>query len=670
MIDGELGLDWQSSVKTSSFTAAINKGYFVNTTSGSITVTMPSSPIMGNSIGIIDYAGTATSFNITVASSNNIQGSSNNRVINYTRGAIRITYSDSIQGWVVSAAANEGVDALPYTFNTDNFNTVLWSNGVGQHQSPITGVGFEPSFTWIKVRNAGTDHVLTDIMRGVTETLRTSTDAGYTTAPQGLTAFNNDGFSVGNDNRFNADERSMVAWNWRAPFANLAAEFNSNRQGQITLPSSITTPWNTSSEFGISCWINPSTWGSGQQTQAFSFNGPYSGNIGFDKEPSGNFRCFVTTSGGSFVGVNSSNNLSATNKWYHIVWTGSASAGVKLYVDGVNTGSASWDGTYLNNTGTNSIGLSPQSLRGNIAQFRVYSSYLTSSEVSDLYTEPAASNNTLNYPAGSGCIAAYPLQTDAVDLSGNYNGASSSVTFGKPGYLTQNTNGTAISTVAANPAAGFSIVQWNGTLSSAGNISVGHGLSAPPQIIISKNEGTNGTWVTRVPFLNNNAYDYLGLSETAILKQLNSSDGTMNVPTATTFDNNWNTSVGGSNGNPIIGYCFTSIAGYSKIGSYTWTAPSYTAGTMVTNLGFTPRFVLIKGTNVNSNWMLYDNKRVSGTQSYRLSPNISDEEDSIGYQGIIFDSDGFSAGVGADGYTTGSSGLNENGKTYIYLAIA
>ena len=112
MIDGGLGLDWQSSVETSSFVAVNGNGYFVNTTSGSITVTMPSSPTVGDSIGIIDYAGTAASNTITLTSSNNIQGSSDNKIVNYTRGALRITYADTTQGWVASAAANDGTSAL------------------------------------------------------------------------------------------------------------------------------------------------------------------------------------------------------------------------------------------------------------------------------------------------------------------------------------------------------------------------------------------------------------------------------------------------------------------------------------------------------------------------------------------------------------------------------
>ena len=228
----------------------------------------------------------------------------------------------------------------------ENFNTVLYTGNGGTQ--PVNTVGFKPDFTWIKERSGTEWHNLFDSVRGSDKSLYSNEASAQATSSTKLTSFNTNGFSLGSDNNVNKSSSTYVSWNWKAPLANLSTEFNSNRQGQITLPNSITTPWNTSSEFGVSCWINPSTWGSSQQTQAFYFNGPNSGNIGFDKEPSGNFRCFVTTSGGSFIGVNSSNNLSATNKWYHIVWTGSAAAGVKLYVDGVNTGSASWDGTYLN----------------------------------------------------------------------------------------------------------------------------------------------------------------------------------------------------------------------------------------------------------------------------------------------------------------------------------
>ena len=100
---------------------------------------------------------------------------------------------------------------------TDNFNTVIWTNGVNQHQSPITGVGFQPDLVWIKMRTAGQNHVLTDSVRGVTKTLFSNTSDDEETVAQGLTAFNADGFNLGNDDRFNHDQRDAVAWCWSAP---------------------------------------------------------------------------------------------------------------------------------------------------------------------------------------------------------------------------------------------------------------------------------------------------------------------------------------------------------------------------------------------------------------------------------------------------------------------
>ena len=567
-------------------------------------------------------------------------------------------YDSALSAANVSTLYKE-VECEPVAINAlANFNTVLYTGNGGTQA--VTGVGFQPSLSWAKGRNGAPEsHVLVDSIRGAHYSLTpNSTGSEYYNSTYQFNSFDSNGFTVTDNTAgnygVNGNGIDYVSWNWKAPLANLSTSFNSNRQGQITLPNSITTPWYTSSEFGISCWINPSTWGpaGAQQTQAFGFTGPYSGNIGFDKEPSGNFRCFVTTSGGSFVGVNSSNNLSATNKWYHIVWTGSASAGVKLYVDGVNTGSASWDGTYLNNTGTNSIGLSPQSLRGNIAQFRVYSSYLTSSEVSDLYTEPAASNNTLNYPAGAGCIAAYPLQTDAVDLSGNYSGASSNVTFGQPGYLTSNTDGTIPSTVAANPEAGFSIVKYIG---STGNTSFGTGLTSEAEFIIFKRYTSSQNWFVFVKI--NNVWHYIeGLNTTSAAINYSSSmsatSTTVTLPSLAEFNQDTSSS--------YIAYCFTSISGYSKVGSYIGTGASGN----VQYLGFEPGFILVKRTDSSGGWFLIDDKRnTSNPRNTSLEAQGNYLDNTL--SSVSFDFDANSLEVNGT-----NAQINTNGGKYIFLAIA
>ena len=52
-------VDWQTgSIKTATFTAASGEGYFCNTTGGTFTLTLPSSPSAGDIVALKDYAGT------------------------------------------------------------------------------------------------------------------------------------------------------------------------------------------------------------------------------------------------------------------------------------------------------------------------------------------------------------------------------------------------------------------------------------------------------------------------------------------------------------------------------------------------------------------------------------------------------------------------------------
>ena len=120
LIEGGLGTDWQSAIKTSNFTAEAGKGYFVNTTSGAVTITLPSSPSVGDEVSIIDYAGTFANNNVTLTSSNNIQAVSANFLLKNNRQGTSLVYADATQGWVVSTDANRGGFALsspPYNIS-------------------------------------------------------------------------------------------------------------------------------------------------------------------------------------------------------------------------------------------------------------------------------------------------------------------------------------------------------------------------------------------------------------------------------------------------------------------------------------------------------------------------------------------------------------------------
>ena len=108
----ETGTDWQATPKTADFTAVAGEGYFVNTTSAAITVTLPSSPSSGDEVNLVDYAGTADTNNITITSSDNINGSSDDVKIDYERGGVSMVYVDATQGWIAYNAANETAQAL------------------------------------------------------------------------------------------------------------------------------------------------------------------------------------------------------------------------------------------------------------------------------------------------------------------------------------------------------------------------------------------------------------------------------------------------------------------------------------------------------------------------------------------------------------------------------
>ena len=95
------GTSWQTE-KTASFTAVAGEGYFVNTTSGAITVTLPASPSLGDEVSVIDASGTADTNNITVGrNSENIQGSAADLTIATERAAFTLVYFNATQGWLL-----------------------------------------------------------------------------------------------------------------------------------------------------------------------------------------------------------------------------------------------------------------------------------------------------------------------------------------------------------------------------------------------------------------------------------------------------------------------------------------------------------------------------------------------------------------------------------------
>jgi hypothetical protein len=133
-------ISWQS-VQTTGFTASAGRGYPCNTTSAAFTVTLPASPSVGDTIILLDYAGTFATNNITLgANSNKIEGGTANKLLTTNREAVTLTYVDSTQGWVSSSGVNEGTVALsPQPYSIDFL--VVAGGGSGGREAISSGVG-------------------------------------------------------------------------------------------------------------------------------------------------------------------------------------------------------------------------------------------------------------------------------------------------------------------------------------------------------------------------------------------------------------------------------------------------------------------------------------------------------------------------------------------------
>ena len=95
------GTSWQA-VKTGNFNAAAGEGYFVNTTSGAITATLPASPALGDEIAFVDYARTFDTNNLTVGrNSKNIQGLAEDLIVSIEGAGLTLVFVDNTQGWLL-----------------------------------------------------------------------------------------------------------------------------------------------------------------------------------------------------------------------------------------------------------------------------------------------------------------------------------------------------------------------------------------------------------------------------------------------------------------------------------------------------------------------------------------------------------------------------------------
>ena len=223
------------------------------------------------------------------------------------------------------------------------------------------------------------------------------------------------------------------------------------------------------------------------------------------------------------------------------------------------------------------------------------------------------------------------------------------------GTAVSNTDGDVTSQVSVNEEAGFSIVSF--TTPAGSGFSIGHGLSKAPETIWMKNRDNANNWDIYHHENGTNPEQYrLIFNSTSARQDYPYLDDT--VPSSTVFRTR-----GGGNwyntGNKIIAYCFYSVPGFSKMGSYKGTG---NANGPFVYTGFRPSMIIIKRIDTTEDWWIHDDQRNPHNPiDDNLYPNGS--EATATEVASDFLSNGFKL-------RTSNQNWNDDGDTYVYWAWA
>ena len=199
----------------------------------------------------------------------------------------------------------------------------------------------------------------------------------------------------------------------------------------------------------------------------------------------------------------------------------------------------------------------------------------------------------------------------------------------------------------------FDEVCYTGTGSAR---TVAHNLAAVPEMMIVKRRSGAADWAVYASAIGNTKFLLLNSTGDTI------TDNVWNntTPTATEFSVRDQNTVNAS-GSTYVAYLFATVAGVSKVGSYTGTG-----ATQVINCGFTggARFVLIKRSSGTGDWYVWDSARgiVAGNDPYLLLNSTAAEVTNTDYVDT--------ASTGFEISSTAPAAINASGGTFIFLAIA
>ena len=104
-------VDWQTTPKTATFTAANGEGYFANTSGGAFTMNLPAGSA-GAIVSVADYANTFQTNGLTIAAngSEKIAGSTIDVTLRTEGQSVTLVYVDGTQGWITTADLNREIN--------------------------------------------------------------------------------------------------------------------------------------------------------------------------------------------------------------------------------------------------------------------------------------------------------------------------------------------------------------------------------------------------------------------------------------------------------------------------------------------------------------------------------------------------------------------------------
>ena len=217
------------------------------------------------------------------------------------------------------------------------------------------------------------------------------------------------------------------------------------------------------------------------------------------------------------------------------------------------------------------------------------------------------------------------------------------------GTTATNNNGDVTTTVQANTTAGFSIITYDGN--NAGGSTVGHGLGAVPDMLIAKSRVATKPWQCYHKSIGNDHFIDLNVT-TAKVSASASWSNTTPTSSIVTLGNGDTNHTGA-----MVMYCFTSIQGYSKFGSYTGNG---NADGAFVYTGFKPTWIMVKKTNEAEAWFIADSKRTP------INPN----DDIIEANDQAAEGNSTTLDLLSNGFKFRHENGNTTGDSYLYMAFA